>query len=362
MNKSTYILNVSSISPHGVSLEGIGRGLVLRNAGDKSRGQVILEINNNRYMSLILEMISIYLDVGIVEVEHIINNGSYTAFEERVVVHEKIKTDINVEVLKDKNIQAEIKKIFEKIISLRESRKTSDIKKIFKLDNLISTYHRALLLQYNFPEESYLNLFRILDALGNKETAFYFSDAVLRRMSKSFRKKHYDEMLKNGYYKNFHLIISDKIFNNLLRSKRKDKKILNILGMHNKNKIGRLFFVALYSLYQHRNQYLHAGFRFPPKVRKNHTFSKYFGDDHDVNICHPIIKSSKKGSTRIEIKMVGYSDLFEKAIRSRTFRILPKKSRRNLYLMLPAWNFLQEMTKEILLNTLKRIHYLESKN
>lgn len=240
-------------------------------------------------------------------------------------------------------------KVHNVINSLCSSSNTNRNRKGRKLVNLLSIYKNALLMYPKFAEESYLNLVRILEAQRNNgnTSAWHFPDKTIPLLPKAFISKFYIEIQKIDYFKTVHIKSAIKFFS---RNSNIIKNSVKNYADYGKGEL-KLMYVVLFALYEYRNKYIHEGFQFPHKIT-----GYYEGNGNEpLNYLDGSLGEGFAVNTEpFESKDI-HKVLNAKLENKRGRKKRDYRSYEILYKFLPKWNFLNQITREILFYHIKKL-------
>lgn len=232
-------------------------------------------------------------------------------------------------------------KIVSTIDAKYHSRYSSSQRKALQINHLLNAYNEARLLYPNFYTNSYLSLFRILDAFSKAKGRYDFAiwaSKVSSDLNREIYKKVSDmEVMKSK------LQLIDSLFPRLLTEAPRGMRS----AMNSLSRYGKFIFVCFYSAYQYRSKFVHQGFPFPRIVLESFELEKgtsylssSFGEAH-IKIFRP--DGLQDGDT-VDI---------HKAIRLRPGETL--QDYKDFFLLLPSWHWLKRLTRAALIKEVEKL-------
>lgn len=185
-----------------------------------------------------------------------------------------------------------LEKIVSTINTKYHSRFSKSQRKALQLNHLFTAYNEARLLYPNFYTNSYLSLFRILDALSAAEGSYDF--AVWVAKTSSILNKEVYKKVSDMRVMRSKLQLVDSLFLRLLSAYHPPRRGPDLRPVMNSlSKYGKFVFVCFYSAYQYRSKFVHQGFPFPRIVLESFEqekgtsyLSSSFGEAH-IKIFRP---------------------------------------------------------------------------
>lgn len=207
---------------------------------------------------------------------------------------------------------------------------------------LLQAYNNSRLLYPSFPNESYLGLLRIVDAIGRGWTADEFALSAAE-ISQVFNREIYEKVAGVAAYQR-RVDIAEQVF-----ARRSNKIVTGLVTrMQSLGKCDRLTFSCLYSAYQYRNKFVHYGLPFPQTVTQ--MIDRI--EDSGVNYLNPALGISFL--KRLSPHGVQPGDVFDfHAVVENAQQVTEFKD--NYFQLLPTWHFLKRITREAILGELKKI-------
>ncbi len=239
-----------------------------------------------------------------------------------------------------------LEKIVSTIDSKYHSRFSNSQRKALQLNHLFSAYNEARLLYPNFYTNSYLSLFRILDALSTAEGRYDFAVWVAK-ISSALNKEVYKKVSEMEVMRS-KLQLVDSLFLRLLSAYRPPRRGPDLRPVMNSlSRYGKFVFVCFYSAYQYRSKFVHQGFPFPRIVLESFEqeqgtsyLSSSFGEAH-MKIFRP--DGLQDGDT-VDI---------HKAINLRRGETL--QDYKNFFLLVPSWHWLKRLTRAALIREVEKL-------
>ncbi|MDO8592726.1 MAG: hypothetical protein Q7R92_03075 [bacterium] len=290
----------------------------------------------------VMALLSLFFNKGI-ELTRVLTFGNGSDYYPQELNKYSIK--ISKEGYDDKLFE----KYFIRINNLCSSSNTNKNRKGKNLANLLSIYKNALLLYPKFSEESYLDLIKILDAQRHKKDSgvWSFPEKVIPILSKKFVRSFYKEIRKIEYFRTCHIDIANKFFS---KNYIKIKNAVKNISVYSAEEY-KFMYAVLFSLYEYRSKNIHDGFMFPSKIK-----GIYKGNGNEpLNY----LDGSFGEGYMIESEPFKSVDI-HKCLNMR-YENIKGRNRKNfrdykkLYLLLPKWNFLNLITREVIFYHLKRL-------
>jgi len=206
-----------------------------------------------------------------------------------------------------------------------------------KMQLLFDTYNDARLLFPTFYAESYLNLMRIIDAIGHARGGYDFATFVAS-LSTDLNNSIYAKLKALKAYKG-RLDVAINLFNDCLK-KANPKKWPCSKEMEKYNDSEKVIFACFYSAYQYRNKFVHIGFPFPDTVKESLGLEEGSGTAY----LNPALGISWSKVHRPDGLQEG--DLID------VHKIVGAEAddfKNKYFQLLPSWYFLKSMTREALL-------------
>lgn len=228
------------------------------------------------------------------------------------------------------------------------SRYSRSQRKALQLNHLLSAYNEARLLYPNFYTNSYLGLFRILDALSGASGRYDFA-AWAAEVSSDLNKEIYEKITDMEVMRS-KLQLAATLFSRWSAAyrynSRRDRRDLGPI-MSNLSRYGQLVFVCFYSAYQYRSKFVHQGFPFPRVVIES------FGQDNGTNYI-----SSSFGEAHVKIfRPDGLQDGdtidIHRAIalqRGETYQDYEE-----YFQLIPSWHWLKRLTRAAIIKEANKL-------
>ncbi len=228
------------------------------------------------------------------------------------------------------------------------SRYSRSQRKALQLNHLLGTYNEARLLYPNFYTNSYLGLFRILDALSGASGSYDFAvwaAEVSSDLNKEIYRKITDMEVMSSK-----LQLATTLFARwsgaYKYNRGRDRRDLRPI-MSNLSRYGQLVFVCFYSAYQYRSKFVHQGFPFPKVVIES------FGRDDGTNYISSAFGASHVKIFRPDGLQGGDTIDIHSAITLRHDETY--QDYEEYFKLIPSWHWLKRLTRAAVIKEAKKL-------
>lgn len=275
---NTYLLNITQIK-NNIDLKEKAGIICIRRASWCTE-EVILETKDG-YDQRAIDLLAFLFNTGLKVERQIMFNCSYVPAEIAKL------PALNIE-----NFDIDLfDKYYLRILQLCKSKSLKHYRRGCKMKNLLEIYNKSKLLILNFKDESYLNLWRVLEAQEELDgtNPLIFAHKIIKILPKKFISDAYAQILNVELYKNEHVPLAKKMFEKIKKSSLEKSGDRSLSKKYYELDKFKVFFMSLYALYQYRNKFVHCGFPFPHKISGVYDESasglNYFGasfGEHDI--------------------------------------------------------------------------------